>query len=200
MAPRVRLALCAFIMVTAAFSALAAPTEDDVQLLKHAQGIFVPLPQNAATAEYPVTPERVALGQMLFFDPRLSVDGTTSCARCHLPPLFGTDALPTSHGNRDKVNPHNAPTVLNSALQISAHWIGDRRNDEEQAMRSLTGPGTMGNPTFDAAMAKIKAIPAYVTMFQQAFTGEQSPITPENVGNAVGAYERTLLTPSRFDE
>ncbi len=178
----------------------ASAAEDDAALLKEAQGIFRPLPKTMATAEFPVTPERVALGQKLFFDPRLSVDGTTSCMRCHQPALYGTDGLAKSHGNHDKLNGRNAPTVLNAALQFVAHWIGDRKNVEEQAMRSLLGPASMGNPDYGAAMAKIKAIPEYPAMFRAAFANDPDPVTPENFGKAVGAYERTLVTPSRFDE
>jgi cytochrome c peroxidase len=178
----------------------AAAAEDDAALLKEAQGIFRPLPKDMATAEFPVTPERVALGQRLFFDPRLSVDGTTSCMRCHQPALYGTDGLAKSHGNHDKLNGRNAPTVLNTAVQFVAHWIGDRKNIEEQAMRSLLGPASMGNPDYGTAMAKIKAIPEYAAMFRKAFPNEPDPVTPENFGKAVGAYERTLVTPSRFDD
>lgn len=186
------------LVVLSAGSTSAA--EDDAALLKEAQGIFRPLPKTMATAEFPVTPERVALGQQLFFDPRLSVDGTTSCMRCHQPALYGTDGLAKSHGNHDKLNGRNAPTVLNTAVQFVAHWVGDRKNIEEQAMRSLLGPASMGNPDYGAAMAKIKAIAEYPAMFRKAFPNEPDPVTPENFGKAVGAYERTLVTPSRFDD
>jgi cytochrome c peroxidase len=147
-----------------------------------------------------VSPERVELGHKLFFDPRMSADGAVSCSRCHLPGLYGTDGLAKPLGAHDRVNPRNAPTVLNAALQFKAHWRGDRVNVEDQAKQALVGPPSFGNPDYAAAMAKLKAIPAYAPLFAKAFPGEIDPITPENWGKAIGAYERTLVTPSRFDD
>lgn len=191
---------CMFAMAIAlASSAARAATSDDEALLTRAQGIFKPLPQDAATTEYPVTPERVTLGRLLFFDPRISLDGTVSCSRCHQPSLYGTDALAKPIGVKDRENPRNAPTVLNAALQFAAHWRGDRANVEDQATKALVGPPSFGDPDFKAAMAKIKAIPSYGEMFRKAFPGDGDPVTPENWGKAIGAYERTLLTPSPFD-
>src|SRR5215472_597832 len=88
-------------------SATRAAEEDS--LLKDARSIFAALPQNFATAERPITPALVELGRALFFDPRMSVDGTASCARCHQPALYGADALAKSHGHRDRLNARNAP-------------------------------------------------------------------------------------------
>ena len=186
----------AFVLVSpTAFSA----TGDDEALLKQARGIFSPLPKDMATAEFPITPERVTLGRRLFFDPRISLDGTVSCSRCHQPSLYGTDALAKPIGVKDRTNPRNAPTVLNAALQFAAHWRGDRTNVEDQATKALVGPPSFGNPSFQAAMAKINAIPGYAEMFRKAFPGNKDPVTAENWGKAIGAYERTLVTPSPFD-
>ena len=191
---------CVFsIALTLTSSGVGAATPDDEALLKLAQSTFKPLPKDMATAEFPVTPERVALGRMLFFDPRISLDGTVSCSKCHQPYLYGTDALAKPIGVKDRQNPRNAPTVLNAALQFAAHWRGDRVNVEDQATKALIGPPSFGQPDFQAAMAKIKAIPTYPEMFHHAFPAEQDPITPENWGRAIGAYERTLVTPSSFD-
>jgi cytochrome c peroxidase len=142
----------------------------------------------------------VELGHKLFFDPRMSDDGAVSCSRCHLPALYGTDGLAKPLGAHDKVNPRNAPTVLNAALQFKAHWRGDRINVEDQAKQALIGPPSFGNSDYAAAMKKLKAIPGYAPLFEKAFPGESDPITPENWGKAIGAYERTLVTPSRFDD
>ena len=172
--------------------------EDDV-LLRDARSFFAPLPKDMATAERPMTPALVELGRALFFDPRMSVDGTASCARCHQPPLYGTDALPKSHGNHDKLNARNAPTVLNAALQVKQHWIGDREDVEDQATKALIGPASLGNPSFDVAMARLKGIAGYLPMFQAAFPNDRDPIASLNWGKAIGAYERTLVSRSRFD-
>ena len=173
---------------------------DDAQLLKDAQRVFKPLPKDAATAEFPITPERVELGRKLFFDPRISVDGTVSCSRCHQAALYATDGLPKAKGAFDKLNDRGGPTVLNAALQFKAHWLGDRENVEDQASKALTGAVSFGNPDNASAIAKVKAIPGYTELFQKAFPAEPDPVTISNLGTAIGAYERTLITPSRFDE
>jgi cytochrome c peroxidase len=168
-------------------------------LMEKAHQVFKPLPQDMATAEFPIDAMRVALGRKLFFDPRLSLDGTVSCATCHRPALYGTDALPKSIGAEHRLNARNAPTVLNAALQFKAHWIGDRQNVEEQAIKSLTGHASFGNPDTATVIQKIKALPGYEEEFKQAFSNEPEPVKPENWGKAIGAYERTLVTPSPFD-
>ena len=177
-------------------SALAG---DETDLLKEAQSLFQPLPRDMATLEFPVTPARVQLGRALFFDPRISVDGTSSCSKCHLPALYATDGLPKSVGVHGKIVPRNAPTVLNAGLFVKEHWDGRFANVEHQAKEALLGPA-FGNPDFPTAMGRVKAIPGYAAMFQQAFPGEADPISEDNWGKAIGAYERTLVSPSRFDD
>ena len=98
----------------------------DTSLRAQAQGLFAPLPPAVSTAENPLTPEKVGLGRRLYFEPRVSVDGTVSCARCHQPALYGTDALPRSIGAEHRVHPRHAQTVLNAATQFVQHWRGDR--------------------------------------------------------------------------
>src|SRR5215510_12661037 len=99
------------VLVTALFVAAESQkprAEDDVALLKQALSLFKPLPQTLDTQDLPTTPERVALGRMLFFDPRWTVDGNVSCATCHQPALYGTDALPTSIGVQHCAGASNA--------------------------------------------------------------------------------------------
>jgi cytochrome c peroxidase len=168
-------------------------------LMEKVQRRFKPLPQDMATQEFPTAPARVLLGRKLFFDPRLSLDGTIACATCHRPGLYGADALPKSIGTEHRLNARNAPTVLNAALQFKAHWIGDRATVEEQATKSLVGHASFGNPDNAAVIQKIKALTGYETEFKQAFPNDQEPVNPENWGKAIGAYERTLVTPSPFD-
>jgi cytochrome c peroxidase len=176
-----------------------AGEHSEAALLGQAQQNFKPLPEDMGTPEFPTTPERVALGRALFFDPRLSLDGTVSCSRCHLPSLYGTDALPRAIGVENRLNPRNAPTILNAALQFADHWYGDRSSVEEQAAKSFLGNSSFGNPDFASVIAKIKAVPSYENMFAKAFPGEKHPTTQENTAKAIGAYERTLVTPSAFD-
>jgi cytochrome c peroxidase len=172
----------------------------DDALLKDARSVFAPLPKDMATAERPITPALIELGHVLFFDPRMSVDGTTSCARCHQPQLYGSDGLPASHGHHDKIGTRNAPTVLNTALQVKQHWSGNREDVEDQATKALTGAGSYGNTSFDPPMARLKSIAGYQPLFAAAFPGDTDPVTAKNWGIAIGAYERTLISRSRFDD
>ncbi len=188
------------VIVIAGLASSAAPAAAVDELMSQARQTFGVLPLDMATPEYPGSPARVNLGHKLFFDPRMSADGAVSCSRCHLPALYGTDGLAKPLGAHGRVNPRNAPTVLNAALHFKAHWRGDRTNVEDQAKQALIGPPSFGNPDYAAAMAKLKAIPGYASLFERAFPGESDPITPDNWGKAIGAYERTLVTPSRFDE
>jgi len=195
---------CLAVIVTAVTAAritgAAVPRiGDGDELLQQANDLFQLLPRDMATTEFPVTPERVRLGHMLFFDPRISVDGTGSCVRCHQPALYGTDGLPKSLGLHDKPIPRNAPTVFNAGLYTTQHWDGQFATVEEQAKRALLGPG-FGNSDFPTAMARVKTIPGYAALFQQAFPGVADPISEDNWGKAIGAYERTLISPSRFDD
>jgi cytochrome c peroxidase len=173
--------------------------EDDAALLKQAQALFKPLPQTMGTSEFPTTTARVALGRILFFDPRWTLEGNVSCATCHQPTLYGTDALAKSIGVQHRTHPRNAPTVLNAGLNFVQHWWGDRKNLEDQAEQALVGVFSSGHPDPTAVTARIEAIAGYAPLFRQAFPDEGRPITSANIGKAIGAYERTLLTPSPFD-
>ena len=164
-------------------------------LLTDAERIFAPLP----SASVPSSSDTVSLGRRLFFETRVSADGKVSCSHCHQPSLYGTDRLPKSFGVFGKVNPRNAPTVFNAALQFKQHWRGDRESVEDQAEQALLGPTSFGNPDYSAAVAKLKAIPGYPELFAKAFPGDKDPVSQKNWANAIGSYERTLLTPSKFD-
>lgn len=185
--------------LAAMFACLVLAEDSEQALLERARQLFKPLPPDASTPERPLTPERVALGKALFFETRVSSDGAVSCAKCHLPTLHGTDALPTSIGNHGKLLPRNAPTVFNTALQFAQHYGGNRKDVEEQAVKALISPLAYGNADYAAAEAKLRAIPGYRPMFEKAFPGEAEPINAENWGKAIGAYERVLLTPAPFD-
>ena len=93
----------------------------------------------------------------------------------------------------------NAPTVLNTGLYFKQHWDGRFANVEEQAKLALLSPA-FGSPDYPTAMARLKAIPGYTAIFQAAFPGESDPVSEDNWAKAIGAYERTLVSPSRFDE
>jgi cytochrome c peroxidase len=185
--------------VAAVFAvASAAAAADDASVLKQAREIFKPLPADMATPDSPIAAPRVELGRMLFFDPRFTIDANMSCATCHQPVLYGTDGLPRSIGVRQRPHPRNAPTILNSALSIT-HWRGDRESVEDQVIKAMTSPITFGQPDEKAVLDRLGQIPGYAPHFKAAFPGEVEPMTTQNMAKAIGAYERTLVTPSPFD-
>jgi cytochrome c peroxidase len=172
---------------------------DDAVLLKQAQGIFQPLPKDMATAEFPITRERVELGRSLFFDPRLTIDASMSCSSCHQPAFYGTDALAKPTGVKQRPHPRHVPTNLNSGTSFVIHWRGDRTNLEDQVFQALTSPITSGQPDEKAVIDRLARIPGYAPLFKAAFPDDPQPMTLRSIATAVGAYERTLVTPSPFD-
>ncbi|HWU38357.1 MAG TPA: cytochrome c peroxidase, partial [Candidatus Acidoferrum sp.] len=196
--PRDQVSTLPIILVTLVLTWGSAWAADQA-LLTQAQALFKPVPKVMESPENPITPEKVSLGRLLFFETRVSVDGTVSCSRCHLVSLYATDALPKAIGALGRLNPRNAPTVLNAAQQFVEHWRGDRKSVEDQAIQALVGPPSFGNPDYASAMEKLKALPGYPELFAKAFPNEKDAVTPDNWGKAIGAYERTLVTPSPFD-
>src|SRR5262245_7254513 len=192
--------ICFLIAGTLAAIAITPATgADDTALLRQAQGIFRPLPKDMSTADFPATKERVRLGQLLFFDPRMTLDGNVSCATCHQPGLYGTDGLATSIGVRQRSHPRNAPTVLNAAMQFVIHWRGDRQSLEDQVEQALTSPISSGQPAERAVVERLQRIPGYAVLFKAAFPADVDPLTVKNIAKAIGSYERALVTPSPFD-
>ncbi|MBU3889508.1 c-type cytochrome [Methylosinus sporium] len=187
-------ALVGFAAAGLCVAATAVAAGADAALLSDAKRIFAPLPA-APSAKT----DQAELGRRLFFETRVSADGNVSCSHCHLPDKQGSDGLPKSFGVFGKINPRNAPTIFNAALQFKAHWRGDRETIEEQAEKSPTGAVSFGNPDFATVIAKLKSIPGYTEAFAKAFPGEADPVTQKNWGKALGVYERTLPQPTRFD-
>ncbi|AAC06485.1 cytochrome-c peroxidase [Aquifex aeolicus] len=189
------------LLLMAVFAGFVVAKEkiDDKELLKMARQYFKPLPKVAENPQNPVTPEKVKLGKMLYYDPRLSKSGLISCNTCHNLARYGVDNLPTSIGHRWAIGPRNAPTVYNAAIHIAQFWDGRAKDVEEQALGPIVNPIEMAN-TEENAVKTLKSIPEYVELFKKAFPNEKDPVKYENIGKAIGAFERTLMTPSRFDE
>jgi cytochrome c peroxidase len=185
----------------AAIATVLATTvaEDDAALLQRAQELFRPLPKGMPKPDSPIDKERVDLGRMLFFDPRLTVNGNMSCASCHQPALYGTDALPTSIGVKQRLHPRNAPTILNASLNSIIHWRGDRDSLEDQVTKSVTSPITSGQPDERAVIERLERIQVYTLLFKAAFPNDPRSLSLKNIATAVATYERTLVTPSPFD-
>ncbi len=123
----------------------------------------------AIPADNPQTPGKIALGKRLFFDSRLSVDGTVACASCHDPRRAFTDGRPASIGVEGRSGQRNAPTVLNALYQKTQFWDGRVATLEQQAALPIVNPVEMGQPSLDAAVASIAAVPEYRQAFQDVF-------------------------------
>jgi cytochrome c peroxidase len=177
----------------------AASAADDEALIKRAAQVLGPLPASMPSEENAITPEKVKLGKVLFYEPRISIDGTVSCSKCHPLALYGADGLKKSIGHNCKENPRNDPTVFNAANQISEHWIGNRTSVEDQAKQSVIGPPAFGMPSYESVEKILRAYKEYETMFKAAFHSDKEPVTIDNFAKAIGAFERTLITPAPFD-
>ena len=158
------------------------------------------LPEKApAPADNPTTPAKVELGKMLYFDPRLSGNGTVSCFTCHNVMEGGDDHRPTSIGIHGQAGGRNAPTVWNAAFLSVQFWDGRAASLEDQAKGPPANPIEMGMGDPDATAVRIRKIPGYKPWFDRAF-GKGDNLTMDNIARAIAAYERTLITPdSAYD-
>ncbi|MCC5918617.1 MAG: cytochrome-c peroxidase [Cryomorphaceae bacterium] len=174
-------------------------TESDMEIVRQAKKFFKVLPE-IAEADYEITDELVDLGKMLYFDTRLSKSNTISCNSCHNLATFGVDNNPTSIGHKWVAGPRNSPTVLNAALHGSQFWDGRAKDVEEQAEGPILNPIEMGSPHEEFVIDRLRTIDSYSDLFASAFPGTQEPLTYKNMARAIGAFERTLITPAPFDE
>ena len=171
------------------------------ELMTKAQETFKPLPSTIpAVKDNQITPAKIDLGKKLFFDTRISASGVFSCNSCHNLATGGDDNLETSIGHGWQKGPRNAPTALNAVLNEAQFWDGRAPSVEEQAKGPVLNPVEMGMPSADFVVEVLKSIPGYVDAFKAAFPGEADPVNYNNFGKAVGAFERKLLTPSRWDD
>lgn len=172
---------------------------DNTAVFDKAIKIFAILPSEAPNTENPLTEEKVALGRKLYLDKRLSKDNTQSCNTCHNLETYGVDNQPTSAGNNGGLGSRNSPTSFNAALHVAQFWDGRNKDVEEQAGGPILNPVEMEMPDEAAVIKRIKADDEYVKMFAAVYPEEEDPINYKNITWAIGAFERTLLTPSPFD-
>lgn len=158
------------------------------------------LPREApAPSDNPTTPEKVALGKMLYHDPRLSSTGTVSCSSCHNTMLGGEDNRPNSMGVNGQTGGRSAPTVWNAAFNTVQFWDGRAESLEAQAAGPVTNPIEMGMKSWDEVVARLNTIEGYKKAFADAFGG--NAISKDTATKAIAAYERTLITPnSAYDK
>ena len=169
-------------------------------LLSKAQTFFQPLPSIMEAESNPVTNEKVKLGKTLYLDTRLSKDGNISCNSCHALDQYGVDNLATSPGDEGKNGDRNSPTVYNAAIHTSQFWDGRAKDVEEQAGMPILNPVEMNIPSEEFLIERLSAVEDYQKLFAAAFPGEATPVTYDNLKLAIGAFERTLTTPSHFDD
>lgn len=169
-------------------------------LITMANVFFKTVPEVVVNPDNKITAQKVALGKMLFFDTRLSKSNTISCNSCHNIATFGVDNNSRSMGHGWKLGGRNAPTVLNAALHVAQFWDGRAKDVEEQAKGPIMNPVEMAMTNSELAIDRISTIDDYVKQFREVFPNEDNPVTVDNIATAIGAFERTLTTPSRFDE
>lgn len=150
--------------------------------------------------EAPASVAQTDLGRMLFFDVRLSKSRDLSCSSCHRLDHFGVDNEPTSVGAKGARGRRNSPTVFHAAGHFTSFWDGRAGSIEEQAKAPILNPAEMAMTDAPTVVATLQKIPGYVTAFHAAFPDEAAPLSYNNVARAIGAFERKLITPSRWDK
>ena len=178
-----------------------AAADDADLLISRVNRFFSPLPQTMPGSEND-TPERIALGKKLYFEKRLSINDTQSCASCHILDngFAGVDNLPTSPGAKGEKGTRNSPTVLNAGWQDSQFWDGRAEDLVEQAKGPILNPIEMAMPDEKTVEQKIQGIAEYQSAFAKVFPKNKPVITYQHIAEAIAAFERTLITPSRFDD
>lgn len=161
---------------------------------------FEPLPHlPPIPADNSLTPEKIELGNMLFFEPRISASGVISCATCHSPSLGWTDRLPRGTGHDGQIGARNSPTVLNSGFLGSQFWDGREPDLEGQALGPIQDSVEMAMD-LDHAIERLEEFPLYHEKFAEAYPEDDNPISIDNLAKALATFQRTLNTPnSPFD-
>lgn len=160
---------------------------------------FAPLPAVMTADGQPPAAALVELGKTLYFENRLSKNHDVSCNTCHGVDKFGVDGTPTSTGHKQQKGGRNAPTTFNAAGHFVQFWDGRAADVEAQAKGPVLNPIEMAMPDEGYVVKVLGSIPGYAPLFAAAFPGEKDPITYDNMAKAIGAFERTLVTPSPFD-
>ena len=172
-----------------------AVSEDVAKLQKTGNALFKPLPDYAGEA---ASPEMIELGRMLYYDKRLSKDGTISCNSCHDLQKYGVDGEAFSLGVGGQRGGRNAPSVYNAALHVAQFWDGRSPDVEDQASGPMLNPVEMGMEK-ELVESRLREVPEYRERFATVFPDQKEPITLQNAAGAIASFERGLLTPGPFD-
>jgi cytochrome c peroxidase len=185
-----------------ASAAQQAPEPVPDSLLAHPRslrqiGLPATVTRAAMPRDNPQTDAKIALGEKLFFDVRLSEDGTVACSTCHDPARAFTDARPNSVGIKGRVGQRNAPTILNALYNKTQFWDGRAKTLEAQAALPIVNPSEMGQPNLKAAVSRIAAVAEYQQAFIRVFG---RPLNGGDLARGIASYERTLYSfDSPFD-
>ncbi|MDY0300137.1 MAG: cytochrome-c peroxidase [Trichlorobacter sp.] len=185
-------------LLAAAACLLAASftNADYAELRASAISMFKPIPAEAPQIKgNPHSDDKLQLGRMLYFEPRLSASQLISCQTCHNVGLAGGDLQETSTGHGWQKGPRNAPTTYNAVFNTAQFWDGRASDLMEQAKGPVQASVEMNN-TPEMVVKTLKSIPQYVELFGKAFPGEKDPVTFDNMAKAIELYEATLLTPN----
>lgn len=166
------------------------------ELIERARSAFSPISKDEKSTD---PSEVIELGQKLFFDYRLSKDGSTACVRCHLPHKYSTDGLKQSRGFNNNLGERNAQSVFNLKYQTIVHWRNDRSSIEDQAMKAFTSPVSLGNKNEKEALERLR-LAGYEESFKKIFSVSENSLSLENAAKALGAYQRSLTTRADFDK
>ncbi|MBL8232053.1 MAG: c-type cytochrome [Bryobacterales bacterium] len=191
--------LLAWMFVLAGCGSKTAETsksEIDEELLAN----FKAAPAVMISEKNPVTDAKIALGRILYYEKRLSLNKDVSCNTCHLLDKYGVDGTPVSTGHKGQKGNRNAPTVYHAAGHMLQFWDGRAADVEEQAKGPVMNPVEMAMPNAAEVEKILRAIPEYGKLFKEAFPNEKQPVTFDNVALAIAAFERKLVTPSRWDK
>jgi cytochrome c peroxidase len=161
---------------------------------------FAALPARMDLADAAPSADLIALGRVLYYDPRFSKNQDISCNSCHQLDKFGVDNNATSPGHKGQLGGRNSPTTYNAAGHVAQFWDGRAATIEDQAKGPVLNPVEMAMPGEAQVVALIESIPDYKPMFEKAFPGDPKPISYDNLAKAIGAFERGLVTPDRFDK
>lgn len=174
-------------------------SEADMQLLTKAQGLFKTTLSKEEKQLEEVTKAQIKLGQMLYFDNRLSLNETQSCNTCHNLETYGVDNLPTSPGDDGGLGTRNSPTTIYASYHGTQFWDGRAKDVEEQAGMPITNPVEMAIPNEEFLVERLSKIEGYQPLFAAAFPEEETPLTYANIKKAIAEFEKTLVTISAFD-
>jgi cytochrome c peroxidase len=196
--------LQSFVLITSAAGLLltgcAKKADEPVVVEKSKLVLFKPLPELMPAKSGPPSEEMIALGRVLYYEKRLSKDQDHSCNSCHNLQTYGVDNKATSDGFKGQLGDRNSPTVYNAAGHFVQFWDGRAADVEEQAKGPVLNPVEMALPDAKSAESVLRSMPEYVDMFKKAFPEDRDPVTFDNMAKAIGAFERKLTTPSRWDK